>query len=154
MGGGATKYFLKNYWAMKYLGLWSPGLRKVFEKFVKPSSRSPTYLMYAPLLRILRSYCTWFCIEYQSLHSPKGSLRYIKAIACFLFPNISAQGKLFVLFRRSCLWKISIFWYFGKKSLLLEGMFAKSSKIYEDFLSLQVLYKWIPPSFALRNHSP
>ena len=28
--GGAMKYFLKNYQAMKYLGLWSPGLQKFF----------------------------------------------------------------------------------------------------------------------------
>ena len=31
--GGAMKYFLKNYWTMKYLRLWSPGLRNFFEKF-------------------------------------------------------------------------------------------------------------------------
>ena len=48
------KYFLKNYCTMKYLGIWSPGLRTFFEKFVKPLSprRSlppSTYLMYAPL---------------------------------------------------------------------------------------------------------
>ena len=29
------KYFLKNYWAMKYLGLWSPGLRFFFLKNCK-----------------------------------------------------------------------------------------------------------------------
>ena len=35
---------------MKYLALWSPGLQLFFfEKFVKPSSPHPTYLMYAPL---------------------------------------------------------------------------------------------------------
>ena len=44
---------------MKYLDLWSPGLRICFEKFVKPSAPptpsppppTPTYLMYAPLER-------------------------------------------------------------------------------------------------------
>ena len=106
-------------------------------------------------LRVLHSYCTWFCIEYQYLHSPKGSLRYIKTITCFLFPNILTQGKLFVLFRRGCLWKINIFWYFWKKSLLREGMLAKNCEdLWGFFFFLQVLYKWIPLSFALRNHSP
>ena len=46
--------FWKNYWAMKYLGLWSPGLRIfffLFEKFVKSSAPPPpTYLMYASLV--------------------------------------------------------------------------------------------------------
>ena len=51
--GEAMKYFLKNDWAMKLLGLWSPELRffLFFEKFVKPSAPTlppPTYLMYAP----------------------------------------------------------------------------------------------------------
>ena len=36
--GGAMKYFPRNYWAMKYLGLWSSGLRIFFfEKFVELS---------------------------------------------------------------------------------------------------------------------
>ena len=44
------KYFLKNYWAMKYLGLWSPGLRFFFfEKFVK-SSGPPSYICTLPEL--------------------------------------------------------------------------------------------------------
>ena len=28
--GGAMKYFTKNYWVMKYLGLWFPGLRNFY----------------------------------------------------------------------------------------------------------------------------
>ena len=43
------KYFLKNYWAMKYLGLWSPGLRLSFEKFVKPSG-TPSCILNACFL--------------------------------------------------------------------------------------------------------
>ena len=39
----------KFYW-LKYLGLWSPGLRIFFEKLVKHSCPPPTYLMYAPLI--------------------------------------------------------------------------------------------------------
>ena len=34
---------------MKYIGLWSSGLRFFFEKFVKPSTPTPTYLVHAPL---------------------------------------------------------------------------------------------------------
>ena len=34
---------------MKYSGLWSPGLRKIFWKFCKTLRPPPTYLMYAPL---------------------------------------------------------------------------------------------------------
>ena len=34
------KYFLKNYWAMKYLGLCLLGYETFFEKFVKPSGSS------------------------------------------------------------------------------------------------------------------
>ena len=44
---------------MKYLGLWSPGPRAFFEKFVKPSApplpptpAPPTYLIYAPLQKL------------------------------------------------------------------------------------------------------
>ena len=50
---------------MKYLDLWSPGLRKIFSKICKtlrrcppPPRPPPTYLMYAPLmlpLSIMRS---------------------------------------------------------------------------------------------------
>ena len=32
---GAMKYFLKNYWAMNYLGLWSPGAANFFFSLVK-----------------------------------------------------------------------------------------------------------------------
>ena len=53
------------------------------------------------LLGVLHCYCTWFWIQFA--HSPKGSLRNIKAITCFLFPNILTQGKLLVSFRSSCL---------------------------------------------------
>ena len=35
--GWVMEYFLKKLLAVKYLGLWSPGLRIFFEKFVKPS---------------------------------------------------------------------------------------------------------------------
>ena len=35
--GEAMKYFLKKLGAMKYLGLWSPGLRNIFWKNGKPS---------------------------------------------------------------------------------------------------------------------
>ena len=34
----------RDYWVMKYLGLWSPGLQKNFEKFVKPSVL-PSYIL-------------------------------------------------------------------------------------------------------------
>ena len=30
MMGGTMKYFPKSYWVMKYVGLWSPGLRYCF----------------------------------------------------------------------------------------------------------------------------
>ena len=46
--GRAMKIFWKNYWAMKYLGLWSPGLQNFLENFLKLSGPPPTYLMYAP----------------------------------------------------------------------------------------------------------
>ena len=58
-------------------------------------------LLITRLLRVLHCYCTWFWIQFA--HSPKGSLRNIKAITCFLFPNILTQGKLLVSFRSSCL---------------------------------------------------
>ena len=48
--GRTMKYLLKNYWAIKHLGLWSPGLRIFCEKFVKPSGLSPTLLL-ADVLR-------------------------------------------------------------------------------------------------------
>ena len=53
--GGAIKYFLKNYWAMKYLGLWSPGVRIFFEKFVKPST-TPSYILNVRSLNALNVY--------------------------------------------------------------------------------------------------
>ena len=103
------------------------------------------------LQRVLRSYGTWVWIEYPCLHSSKGSLRYIKMITWFLFPNILTQRKLFVLFGTSCLWKMNIFCYFRKTSLLREGIFAKNWDL--CFFFFQVLCKWIPLSFALRCHS-
>ena len=36
--------FWKNYWAMKYLGLCSPGLRKIFWKILK-TLRPPSYIL-------------------------------------------------------------------------------------------------------------
>ena len=49
--GGTMKYFLKNYWAMKYLALWSPGLQIVFEKICK-TLRSPSHILNARSLKI------------------------------------------------------------------------------------------------------
>ena len=47
--GEAIKFW-KNYWALKYLSLWFPGLRKVFWKICKTlRPPPPTYLMYGPL---------------------------------------------------------------------------------------------------------
>ena len=60
------------------------------------------------LLRVLHSYCAGFAIKW------------------FLLPNILHQRKLFVLFTRSCLWKINIFCRFAKTSLLQEQIFAKN----------------------------
>ena len=68
---------------------------------------------------------TWCCKEYPHLHSPKCSVRHIKMITWFLFPKILTQGKFFVLFRRSCPWKINIFCYFGKE-FLRERVLAKN----------------------------
>ena len=53
--GGAIKYFLKNYRAMKYLGLSSPGVRIFFEKFVKPST-TPSYILNVRSLNALNVY--------------------------------------------------------------------------------------------------
>ena len=92
-------------------------------------------------------HCTRFCTEYLSSLS-KSFLK--KWLHC-LFPNILAEEKLCVLLRRSCLRKINIFSWFGKKSLLQEEIFAKNC---EDLLwgyfifCVQVLHKWIPLSFA------
>ena len=70
-------------------------------------------------------------------------LRYIKMITWFLFPYILTQGK----FRKSCLWKINLFCYIGRKSLR-EGIIAKNCKDLWGFF-LEYWYKWIPLSFAL-----
>ena len=45
MGGAPWHIFLKNYWTMKYLHLWSPGLRIFFLKFVKPSAPHLSYIL-------------------------------------------------------------------------------------------------------------
>ena len=45
----AMKYFLKNYLAMKNLGLWSPGLRNFFCKIYKTLQPPRAYLMCTPL---------------------------------------------------------------------------------------------------------
>ena len=61
------------------------------------------------LLRVLHSYCAGFAIKW------------------FLLPNSLYQGKLFVLFTRSCLWKINIFLSLcEEQELLQEQMFAKN----------------------------
>ena len=40
----AMKLFTKSYWAMKYLALWSPGLRHIFWKICK-TIRHPSYIL-------------------------------------------------------------------------------------------------------------
>ena len=46
---GPWNIFWKNYWAMKHLGLWSPGLRNFFWQICKTlRPPPPRYLMYAP----------------------------------------------------------------------------------------------------------
>ena len=47
-------------------------------------------------------------------------------VTLFLYLNIFTQGKLFLLFRRSCPWKTNIFSMFGMEYLLQEGIFAKN----------------------------
>ena len=39
-----TLKYCKNYWVMKYLGLWSPGLRKFFWKIYKTLPCFPSYM--------------------------------------------------------------------------------------------------------------
>ena len=78
-------------------------------------------------------------------------LRYVKMITWLLFPNILIEGKLFVLFKRRCLWKINIFCYIGKKPLR-EGITVKNCKDLGGFF-LEDWCKWILLSFALRYHS-
>ena len=53
---GTMKYFPKNYWPMKYSGLWSPGLRMFFWKIFK-TLRSPLspYILNARFLMLYRA---------------------------------------------------------------------------------------------------
>ena len=49
--------FWKNYWAMKYLGLWSPGLRIFFWKICKTLHLLPSYILNVRSLSIAKRYC-------------------------------------------------------------------------------------------------
>ena len=49
---GTMKLFTKSYWAIKYLALWSPGLRHFFWKICK-TNRPPSYILYVHSLRTL-----------------------------------------------------------------------------------------------------
>ena len=79
---------------------------------------------------------------------PKRFLKIYKNDYMVSFPDILTQGKLFILLRRSCLWKINIFCYLGRRLYYKKEHLRKAAKTYED-----VLYKWIPFSFALRYNS-
>ena len=53
---GPWNIFWKNYWALKYLGLWFPGLRKTFSKNCKTlplHSPPPSYMLNVRSLMIL-----------------------------------------------------------------------------------------------------
>ena len=49
---GTMKLFTKSYWAIKYLALWSPGLRHFFWKICK-TNRPPSYILYVHSLMTL-----------------------------------------------------------------------------------------------------
>ena len=87
-----------------------------------------------------RKSVNWFLYDSILCHE---RVKYIKMITWFLFPYILTQGK----FRKSCLWKINLFCYIGRKSLR-EGIIAKNCKDLWGFF-LEYWYKWIPLSFAL-----
>ena len=91
---------------------------------------------------------TWCCREHPHLHSPECPIRCIKMITWLLFPNILVQGKLFVLFKRSYLWKI----VFCCHLLLLWDEVSTRGSTWWRFM-LTFWYKWIPASVTLRYHS-
>ena len=105
--------------------------------------KSFTQLLYMVLHRISTT----------SLFS-KRFLKIIKIVTLFRISNILTKRKLFLLLRRSCLWKINIFCYFEKKPLLREGVFAKNFKdLYGFFFFFALSYhsrKQIPHNVTTR----
>ena len=53
---GHETFFRKSYWAMKYLALWSPGLKNIFWKIWKKIFQPPSYILDVHSLK-------WFCIK-------------------------------------------------------------------------------------------
>ena len=130
---------------MKYLDLWSPGLRKIFSKIYKtlhprlPPPPPPTYLMYAPLM--LPLWIMWSCrvekcwlklltvsealalsvlninLEMQMLQSGKAFSTKDKSLS-----NTILDVSLMVLFVPIC--SITCFGYFFNRDLMQSYMFS------------------------------
>ena len=96
------------------------------------------------LLRVLNSYMIFHRISISSFPKMFLILKWLHVS----FPNILTQGKLFILLRRSCLWKINIFCYLGRRLYYEKEHLQKAAKIYEE-----VFYQRIPFSFASRYYS-
>ena len=67
---GPWNIFRKNYWAMKYLGLWSPGLRRFFWKICK-TLRPLSYILN---VRSLSLAYTMHLIRKEQLNDPNNTV--------------------------------------------------------------------------------
>ena len=80
-------------------------------------------------------------------------LRYIKMITWFFFRNILTQGNLFRLFRRSCLWKINIFFTL-RRSLCKKIYLQKFAKMHEEFFWKFGIYEFGIRKIGVLKNSP